>query len=170
MIKNKKESQPDGLVVKVWRSYCFGGPGLLPGGGTTQPLCQLPCCGSSSHRRTRGLTTRMYKRAHLWGFGEGKKEKRKIGNRWQLRAELSLQKTKKQKNQKGNNKKESKNHIYFLLRLRAYCHRKAVGSALVTPSPSGPMAVAHGLPVLHWLCHWTVGFEQLSWYSPIIQE
>ena len=31
----------------------FSGPGSVPRRGTTAPICQEPCCGGGSHRRTR---------------------------------------------------------------------------------------------------------------------
>ena len=40
-------------MVKVQRSHCFDGPGSPPSCGTTPPICQLPCCGGSSRRRSR---------------------------------------------------------------------------------------------------------------------
>ena len=46
-------ASPDGLVIKVPCSHCSGRRGSLPGRGTTAPVCQMPCCVSSSHRRAR---------------------------------------------------------------------------------------------------------------------
>ena len=47
---NENGASPDG---RVRHSHHFSSPGLLPGHRTTPPVCQLPWCGGSSHRRTR---------------------------------------------------------------------------------------------------------------------
>ena len=50
--KTSVRASPDGLAVK-FHTLLFSGPGSFPGRRTTPLVHQWPCCGGSSHRRTR---------------------------------------------------------------------------------------------------------------------
>ena len=64
-----------GLVVKVQLSHYFCGPSWVPRYSTTPHVCQRPCCGSSSHRGTRSITTTTYNHAlGLWGERKKKED------------------------------------------------------------------------------------------------
>ena len=52
VLQDNVTARPDGLVVKVWHSALWW-PGTVPGHRTMPLVCQYPCCGSGSYRRTR---------------------------------------------------------------------------------------------------------------------
>ena len=69
-------ASPDGLVVKVWCSHCFGGPGSLPGGRTTVPPVSSHAVAGAHIEKLEGLTTRIYN--YLLGLWGGKKKNNSI--------------------------------------------------------------------------------------------